>query len=56
VPGVLVGGDALFDEVAQILGCGDRSGFERDGGGHPFLLDEPESVTGTIRDFLDDDR
>jgi poly(3-hydroxyoctanoate) depolymerase len=25
------------------------------GGGHLFLLDEPESVTGTIRAFLDDD-
>jgi hypothetical protein len=26
------------------------------GGGHLFLLDEYEHVTGTIRAFLDDDR
>ncbi len=26
------------------------------GGGHLFLLDEPENVTGRIRAFLDDDR
>ena len=30
-----------------------RAPARREGGGHLFLLDEPESVAGVIRDFLD---
>ena len=33
VAGVLVGGDALLDEVAQLAGGGVCAGLQRDGGG-----------------------